>query len=283
MATAVANTEAREYWTARAAGWLEDQDALEIFGGAPGEAAIEALAPQPGERILDIGCGGGATSLALAGRVAPRGSVVGVDISPGMVAGAQARAAASGAGSVSFVVGDAQVEDLGAGAFQAAYSRFGVMFFADPVAAFANIHRCLAPAGRLSFCCWQGPASNEWMTLPTVVARGVLGMAPPQPDPGEPGPFSFADPGRIREILEGAGFQDVDVALHNDTVALSEGDVATRARVALRQGLVAELLKEVSDETRDQVVAALQEAMRSRMVGGVSDFSRGYLVVTARA
>lgn len=287
MAAAVANTEAQEYWSARAATWLEDQDALEVFGRAPGEAALELLAPQAGERILDVGCGGGATSLALADRVVPGGRVLGLDIAPAMVAAAQQRASAAGSGAVSgavsFLVGDAQVEDLGEAAFEGAYSRFGIMFFADPVAAFANIRRSLVPGGRLSFCCWQGASANEWMTLPTTVTRGVLGLAPPAPDPAAPGPFAFSDPGRIREILEGAGFHGADIEERNDTVALTEDDVATRARVALRQGPVVDLLKEAPEPTRRQVVAALQQALRSRMAGGAGLLDRGYLLVTARA
>ena len=283
MGAIIANREAEEFWSARASNWLEDQEALEIFGGAPGEAAIERLAPQPGERILDIGCGGGATTVSLARRVAPGGSVLGVDIAAAMVAGAQRRAAAAGCEGASFAVADAQVEDFGTQAFDAAFSRFGVMFFADPVAAFANIRRCLVPGGRLSFCCWQDPLANEWMLIPTMVVLGILGQAPPQQGPGDPGPYSLADPERVRQILEAAGFRGVDIARCNDTVEISEAEVATRTDIALRQGLLAELLREASEETRQQAATALRDALHSRMEGGIARQKRGYLVVGARA
>jgi len=281
MTTGVANVEAQEYWSNRARSWLEDQEGLDIFGRAPGEAAIDRLAPRPGERIVDIGCGGGGTTVAIAQRVAPGGRALGVDIAAGMVAAAQHRAEAGGCENASFIVGDAQVADLGKGEFQGAFSRFGITFFADPVAAFANIHRCLAQAGRLSFCCWQAPLANEWMTIPTMVTLAVLRMAPPEP--AAPGPFAFADPDNIRSVLEAAGFSGVDIALRNDIVELSEADIATRTRVALRQGLVAQLLKEVPDETREQVRVALQDSMRDRLEEGVVRLRRGYQLVTARA
>lgn len=283
MTTAVANVEAERYWSDRAATWLEDQDALEVFGGAPGEAAMDRLAPRPGERILDIGCGGGVTTVALGQRVAPGGTVLGLDIAPGMVAGARRRAEAAGCENATFTVGDAQVADLGDGAFQGAFSRFGIMFFADPVAAFANIRRCLAPGGRLSFCCWQPPMANEWMTVPTMVALGVLGMAPPQPDPAAPGPFAFADPDFVRSVLEAAGFGDGDIDLRNDVVELPEADIAARAASSLRQGMVAELLKDAADDTRQRVQAALVDTLQGRVQRGIVPLSRGYQLVTARA
>ena len=120
----------------------------------------------PGQRVVDLGCGSGRTTLELAARVGPGGEAVGVDISAGMLARARERAARSGTGNVEFVYADVQVHELGEALFDAAYSRFGVMFFADPVAAFANIRKALRPGAVLSFVCWQSVFDNEWMLHP---------------------------------------------------------------------------------------------------------------------
>ena len=279
----VANTEGEAYWSARADRWLADEEALEVVGGPPGERAIERLAPRPGERIMDVGCGGGPTSLALGARVGPSGAVVGIDISPGMVAGATRRAEEAGVGNATFRVADAQVADLGAGTFDAAFSRFGVMFFADPVAAFANIRRALVPGGRLSFSSWQDPWMNEWMSIPTMATLSVLDVQPPPAEPGAPGPFSLADPDRVGLVLREAGFRDVDVLAENDHVSIPTGAIRVRAEISARQGLAAELLREAPDDARERVVDAVESGLRSRVSGDAARLSRGVLLVTARA
>jgi len=269
----IANVEGQAYWADRAQVWLEDADLLDVFGGPPGEAAIDCLDPRPGERILDIGCGPGITTIALAQRVKPGGGVLGVDLAPGMVEGARRRAP-----GLSFALADAQVHDFGE-TFDGAYSRFGVMFFADPVAAFANIRRA---ARRLSFCCWQEPLANEWMVLPNVVALGELGAGPPPQDPDQPGPFTLADPDRVRSILTAAGFREIDVVPRNDRVELAERDLATWAALGARHGLAGQLLKDATPETRSRVAAAIEEEFRGRVRDGAVRLTRGVLLVTAR-
>ncbi|MGH2718463.1 MAG: class I SAM-dependent methyltransferase [Actinomycetota bacterium] len=270
----VASGEA--YWSERAAVWLADSDALEVVGGPPGEAAMDRLGPQPGERILDIGCGAGSTSIALARRVQPGGHVLGIDIAPGMVAGARRRAEAASV-PVQFAAADAQVHDFGE-TFDGAFSRFGIMFFADPVAAFTNIRKA---ARRLSFCCWQQPGANEWMVLPNMVALGVLGATPPPPEPGAPGPFAFADAGYVRQILGDAGFSTIDIARSNERVELPEAEIASWIPVALRHGLVGQLLRD-APEAYPEVAKELDEELWFRVKDGVARLSRGVLLVTAR-
>ena len=168
-----ANTDAAEFWAGMAPTWVELEDQLEQVGGGPGEWAMDRLSLGPGALVLDVGCGTGRTTLALARRVAPGGQAVGVDISDEMLMRAQEHAEAAGTENVSFVHADAQVHDLGDAAFDAAYSRFGVMFFADPVAAFGNIRRALKPGGSLGFVCWQSVFDNEWMLVPGAAAMAA--------------------------------------------------------------------------------------------------------------
>jgi SAM-dependent methyltransferase len=245
---------------------------------------MERLAPRAGQRLLDVGCGGGSTSLALAQRVLPGGSVVGVDIAPAMVARASERAAGAGLGNLSFVVADAAVHDFGRQAFDGAYSRFGVMFFADPEPAFANIRAATLPGGRLSFACWQGPEANEWMTLPARAVVAALGLPAPTPSAsGDPGPFALADRERLGRILQAAGYHDVEIDPVNDPFEVAEEEIPLRARVSTRQGLTPELLAGADDATLAQAVGAIERALRDRLVGATTALARGALIVTATA
>src|SRR5262249_16140283 len=158
-----------------------------------GQRALQALAPNPGESVLDIGCGGGETALDLARAVAPDGTVVGVDLSAAVLA--FAKRAANGWGRVRFVHADAQVFPFDPALFDAAFAWFGVMFFTDPTAAFSNIRRSLKPTGRLAFVCWRALEENSLDILPLRAASIRLS---PQPvhDPEAPGPFAFGNPDR---------------------------------------------------------------------------------------
>jgi SAM-dependent methyltransferase len=171
-----------------------------------GAEAMRALGVKPGERVLDIGCGCGQTGFELAALTGEAGAVRGVDISRPMLEIARARPERPE--WLAFDECDAQTGDLGHGIYDAAYSRFGVMFFSDPEAAFRNILRALKPGGRLAFVCWRGLAENVWMREPMAAAAHLL---PPQPpaEPYAPGPFAFADAGRVLKILLRAGFHDV--------------------------------------------------------------------------
>jgi SAM-dependent methyltransferase len=206
----VTESNEREFWDQRAEAWERRADSLGSFTDAYGIPAMDALRVESGERVLEIGCGPGTTAVELAARTAPAGEVVGVDISPAMVAAATRRAAAAGVTNVRFEAADAQTADLG-GPFDAAYSRFGVMFFVDPPAAFANIGRALRAGGRFACAVWGQLGENPWMFVPTLAAGPVLGGELTIPGPGEPGPFSLADPEHVRTLLAGAGFVDITV------------------------------------------------------------------------
>ena len=258
MTTTPANPDQAAYWNAGAGEtWASLQDRLDHQLEPLGQRAMATLAPTPGERILDIGCGSGQTSLALAQAVSPAGSVLGVDISHPLLEVAQGRVA--DLTNLAFQEADAQVAPFEAAKFDAAFSRFGVMFFADPPAAFANIRRALKPGGRLAFVCWRAPAENPFMTLPMAAAAGLLPPSPPvATDPHAPGPFAFADAERVRTILASAGFTDIAITGHDQKIG--SGDLDQTLTVALKVGPLGAVLREHPDQ-RVAVIAAVRQAL----------------------
>jgi SAM-dependent methyltransferase len=269
-----------EYWNQTAGPtWVELHDQLDSLIGPMGQAAIAALGPTPGEAILDIGCGCGRTSLQLAAAVGSSGAVVGADISAPMLAVARARPIPRTSARPDFREVDAQAGDLGRGVFDAVFSRFGVMFFADPVAAFANIRSALKGNGRLAFVCWRSLADNLWMRVPLEAARPLLPPLPP-PDPTAPGPYALADPARVRAILDAAGFQAVTIDPFDADVG--GGDLDASVALTFRVGPLATALRE-NPQYKDKVGDAVRNAFAPYVT------SRGVMtpgavwIVTARA
>jgi ubiquinone/menaquinone biosynthesis C-methylase UbiE len=233
-----------------------------------------------GERALDLGCGCGATTLELARRVGPGGSVLGVDLSEPMLARARERAA--GLGQVEFRAADAQTADLGAASFDLAYSRFGVMFFADPPAAFANVRRALRPAGRLGFVCWQEMRKNPYMFEPVAAAARHVTLPPP-PAPDAPGPFAFADAARVRAILERAGFGRIEIAPWAGEIGLGEPEQALEFFFEI--GPLAAALREAGagPEVHTRVREAIREVLDRYSTPAGIRMPVHTWVVTARA
>jgi SAM-dependent methyltransferase len=198
-----------EYWNGPGGQrWLARQEAQDALLTSVTDVLADRAAPRPGEIVLDIGCGCGATSLLLAQRVAPGGQVLGVDVSAPLLERARQRAP-SGL-PLSFVLADATVFQFEPGRANLLCSRFGVMFFADPIRSFANMRTGLRSGGRLAFACWREPRENPWLLLPLQEAyRHVPRL--PEVGPEEPGPFSFADPRRVRSVLQRAGFVAVEL------------------------------------------------------------------------
>jgi SAM-dependent methyltransferase len=187
--------------------WNRHLQQFETMIAPIGDAALKAAALQAGERVLDIGCGGGNTTLQIAAQVGPHGEAVGLDISHTLVETAKKRARDAGVAQAHFACVDAASATLSRTGFDVLFSRFGVMFFNDPHAAFRNLRNMLATPARLAFCCWDTPAENPWVARQTeIIARHVT---LPPPDPTAPGPFAFADQARTRGILEQAGFRNV--------------------------------------------------------------------------
>jgi len=205
--------------------WVAHQARLDAMLAVFGQAAIEAAAPATGERVLDVGCGAGASSLALAARVGAGGQVLGVDISEPLIG--RARALAPQDTPALFRVADASSAELPEGAFDILFSRFGVMFFDDSTGAFAHMRRALRPGGRVAFVCWRGAGENDWVRLPMGAIKGIVPPTAP-PDPEAPGPFSFGDQGRVARILTAAGFTDIAIAPFDASIPFGEGGRGTR-------------------------------------------------------
>lgn len=250
------NAGMAEFWNGSGGkSWVSREARLEASLKIFGQQAIDAGAISPGQRILDIGFGCGESAIALAHKVGPRGQVHGVDISVAMVEAADKKAEACGQGNVTFECADAQTNTFTANSYDLIFSRFGVMFFDDPVEAFKNIYSALKPGGRLAFICWAGRHENDWVTLPLKVVAKHLDLPAP-PGAHAPGPFSLSEEGRANEILSAAGFtnivvepfqtpfilgEDIDEALSflmqltpsGSAINNAEADELTRASIAV--------------------------------------------------
>lgn len=231
-----------DYWNATAGQtWARFQEQLDRQIEPLGLEAMRALAPAVGERILDVGCGCGQTSLELATRVTASGGVIGADISLPMLEVARSRLVPPGAAKPDFRQVDAQSGELGEGSFDAVFSRFGVMFFSDPIAAFSNLRKALKPEGRLTFVCWRLFQENLWMRAPMEAAQPFL--PPTQPiDPMSPGPFAFADADRVRSVLADAGFSEV--TLHAFNTSIGGSNLEQTVDLAFRVGPLGSALRE---------------------------------------
>jgi SAM-dependent methyltransferase len=256
--TDTANAAQIDYWNATMGPvWVRLQDQLDGQIAPLGLEAIRALAPQCGEHILDIGCGCGQASLQLAERVGPGGAVTGVDISRPMLGVARQRPVPPTSARPVFREADVQTADLGTAEFDAAFSRFGVMFFADPAVAFANVARALKPGGRLCFVCWAPFADNLWMRVPLEAAAPLLPPITPM-DPTAPGPYAFADPDRVRRILTEAGFAAIDIDRFETPIG--GADLDQSLALTFQVGPLAKALRENPGHA-DQVAEAVKSAM----------------------
>ena len=207
--TTSGNREQHDYWNGEGGlHWVAEADRYDTLNQRFGDRVIEALELHDGENVLEVGCGSGALAIEAATRVAPTGTVLGLDLSGPMLGLARDRAGQRGLANVSFEQADAQSHPLPAASFDAVFSRFGVMFFSDPVAAFRNIARATKAHGRLVFACWQDITKNDWLMVPAGAALAHVPF-PDLGEPGAPGPFSLAEPERIKEVLGAAGWNAI--------------------------------------------------------------------------
>lgn len=249
-----ANADQAKYWNSGPGQkWIEFQDGIDTTFSPINRRLLEIAKPTTGERVLDIGCGTGAATMAFAGKVGPDGRVVGIDISRQLLDCAERRRTENGIGHIEYLLADAQTHPFGGESFDLLASRFGVMFFEDPVAAFGNLATALRPGGRLFFVSWSGIDGNPWFKVPKDAAVARLGEPAPTA-PTAPGPLAFADIGYVLDILSRAGFPDCrgqaeTVHLFNpagvDEVGHLASNIGPAARIVKQYGGTPEDIREI--------------------------------------
>lgn len=251
-----------------------------MFSDDYGVPAMDALGVQAGDRVIDIGCGPGTTAVELARRVGPAGEVVALDISEAMIDAASRRAGRCALTNLRCVVHDLEagpIED----SFDAAFSRFGVMFFVAPERAFGNIARSMRPGGRFSCCVWGPVGDNPWMFIPTLASAGVLGANLALPGPGEPGPFSLADPGYFESLLGHAGFNNIVVTSLNSSRVITTAHANDEVQALLEVGPVGEAFEAADEPTRQRAIDTVIEAIEPFRDGDGWRLAGSALVVSA--
>src|SRR5258708_17571781 len=261
--------------------WTDRQQAQDTLLAPVSDILIDRAKPRAGERIVDVGCGCGATTIAFAQRVGPAGHVFGIDISAPMLA--RARQIAPTELPVHFVLADATVYPFDPASFDLMVSRFGVMFFAEPAASFANMRRALRPSGRLTFACWREPRDNPWLMLPL---QAVYQHVPklPQLGPEDPGPFSFASEQRVRRILSAAGFSRVEMERCDLSLDVATGrglDAAVETAVEI--GPASRALEGHPEHVRAAATRSIREALTPFAKGQTVPLPASIWIVTASA
>jgi SAM-dependent methyltransferase len=279
----VANEDQARFWNEDGGPrWVRHEQWFDRMLEPYGAALATAAGAEPDDHVLDVGCGFGTTSLAMARAVGPNGRVLALDISEVMVARVRARASAEGIANVIARVADAQIDALPARHFHRAVSRFGVMFFDDLTAAFANIRSSLRGGGRLAFVSWQPVAANEIGSLVLKAMEPVTGPSgPPVP---RPGPYGLSDEALVRSVLDDAGYTDVELRPFEAPVVMGGGEGLDAAVTHCSwMGEVRRVLAELDDERRTEAIGLLRDALATRLVDGRVVLAGAAWVVTATA
>jgi len=281
------NTEANagqiEFWNGdHGVSWAQYADIVDIMFSAITDSVLDAAEIGTGDRVLDLGCGNGGTTLAAANRVTPIGNVTAVDISAPMIERAKERSAAAGLTNVTYMLGDAATYPFAAGSFDKLISRLGSMFFENPETAFRNMLPALASGATVALGVWRGPRENQWAMGPVAAAKEFLEM-PPRPGPTDPGPFSFADPDRVKSVLGAAGLQDIELAPLDFQIPL--GNTLDEAlNFVMEMGPLSAPLATVTGDNRDKAIEAITKVLKDNQgADGVVHLAGACWIVTARA
>ena len=256
--------------------WVESQDLLDRAFRPFEDLLVQAVRGARGQRVLDVGCGTGATTLAVARQLGATGHCTGVDISEPMIAAARTRAEREGA-SVEFICADAQRHPFEAGGFDTIISRFGVMFFDDPVRAFQNLHRAGTKDVQLRVIAWRSPDENEFMTTAERAAAPLLPNLPPRNTAGQ---FAFADPRRVQTFLEESGWANVEIRPLDVNCKLPVEDLD---RYLTRLGPVGLMLRDADEHTRTRVQEAVRPAFAPYVHGTEVRFTSACWMLRAGA
>jgi SAM-dependent methyltransferase len=238
--------------------WLERHEAVDRQIAPFGRRAMDRANIRPGQRILDVGCGRGETTLELTRRASDSGFVMGVDISHLLLKTARQLARASGLTNVQFEQADAQNFQFIPESSDLVFSRFGIMFFDDPEAAFGNLRSALRSGGLLTFVCWPAPRDNQFMMIPLAAAARHITLPEPG-DPDAPGPFAFADPERVRRILSRSGFSEIQTDRVIEKVG--GGTLDETASMLLQLGPLNSILDSIDERTRSAILADIRSAL----------------------
>ena len=275
------NAKQKDFWSGKGGDyWVEKQSEMDIMLNPLGEKALAKLDLQSNSKVLDIGCGCGATTLEIA-KIVSEGTVTGLDISVPMLDKAESEASIQDIANVDFKVVDVQVDQLASEKYDYVYSRFGVMFFDDPYEAFKNIFSSIKEGGELSFVCWQDPSLNPWQSLSVQVIRGYLDM--PSPPPRSPGPFAFHEKDYVKEILEKSGFSNISFDDNQEDITMFSGkslQEASEDYLAINP-VVTEMLKDSTDNLKSEIVESLKEAFSEFHKGDGLVFPSATWVVSA--
>jgi SAM-dependent methyltransferase len=259
------NAEEAEYWSTKGLSWIENEQVQDELLAPVTDLLCDLTGFAPGERVLDIGCGTGAHALAVAERTAPDGEVLALDISEPLLERTKERARAANL-PIKTMHADAQVA-MFPGTFDVVTSRFGVMFFEDPAAAFANMAKALKPGGRLVFAAWGPVSINPWWRLPTAVASARLGALPPTPNHA-PGPMGLADEAYVKAELAKAGLEEASVASRKIDLG-TKSNAVKMAALAMKIGPAARVIRLANGTESDRT--AIEEAL----VGAFSAYQDG--------
>ncbi len=274
------NADQIAYWNGRnAQKWIAFQDSMDHMLAPLSAHAMDIAGIAIGERVVDIGCGCGGTSIELAGRVGPSGAVLGADISGPMLERARQRVAELSGHTIEFLQADASIHPFDGDADQA-FSRFGVMFFQDPAAAFRNIAGALKPGGRFTFVCWAEATANPWRSVPIAVAGRHVTLPTPEP-PGGPGPFSLSETNRPRALLSEAGFEDIRV-VRDERDLLIGATVETAAEHAVQLGPLGNVMRDAPPAAQEAVAQDMRTALAEYMAEDGVRLGAATWIATAR-
>ncbi len=255
------NKNQRDFWSGKGGDiWVERQNAMDTMLSPLGEAALNKLNLNEGENVLDIGCGCGHTTLNIAKRISPDGQVTGLDISEPMLKRAKESANEMSISNASFNCVDVQTDDMGEEVYSAAFSRFGVMFFEDPIAAFRNINKSLITGASLSFVCWQSPALNPWQSLFIEAVKKYVDL--PSPPPRSPSPFAFMESEYVSSILEESNFQNIMIEGHEAEVNMFSGrslSDSVKDYISINP-VVSGMLKDSTEQEKTEIINSAIEA-----------------------
>ena len=275
------NKDQKEFWNGQKGNiWVSLEQKIDMMLDPLGNAALKVLAPKINERVLDIGCGTATTTLKIAKLVGDNGVVTGVDISKPMLECAKQKAKKKLKHNIDFVLADCQNHEFEFDSYDAVFSRFGVMFFGDAIAAFSNLKKATKAGGRLTFVCWADRLENEWMEVSTKVASQILEL-PPKSAPKEPGPFAFEDLEYLKKILVKAGWSKVEIKKYSTRNSVGK-TVKESANFLSRMGPMSVPFEGAEEAIKRKVILSLEKSFSNYLTDNGVKMNFSTWIVTAQ-